>query len=330
MENIEKLNEILSSFKIKATCRAYNEHKNACFYDLELSPGTRVNDINKYSTELSLALKTFSKPRIKIISKDGIIRFEFLKCKSDKVPLLEIGRKYARPEGNLTCLLGETLEGDPVWMDITKNPHLIIAGCTGSGKSTLLHTIIANVLLYRNALLFLMDPKNIEFFKYDKNHMRQTRVSYSYDQCMDTLNFLEKEMNDRYLMMRDGVGNIDNYPYIVLIIDEFADLIIQDDDRLFYKKLLSLAQKCRAAKIYIILSTQRPSTNIVNGSIKANFPARLACKVSSHIDSKIILDSTGAENLVGYGDAILNSSEYNLQRFQSAYIDSDEICKYYK
>jgi S-DNA-T family DNA segregation ATPase FtsK/SpoIIIE len=118
-------------------------------------------------------------------------------------------------------------------------------------------------------------------------------------------------------------------PYLVLIIDEFADLIMQDIGDEFYTKLCRLAQKCRAARISIVLSTQRPSVNIINGSIKANFPARISCRVASQIDSKVIIDAGGAENLLGKGDALIKDNFRYLERFQIAYTTANEVCKYF-
>lgn len=328
MDNIEKLNSILDSFKISAVCRGFLEYKNACFYDIELKPGARVRDLEKYSTEFSLALKACSKPRINVLPENGIVRFEFLKSQGNKVKLLELGQEAIRPDGDLTCLMGETLEGRPLWMDLAKNPHMLVAGCTGSGKSTVLHTIIANLLLYPRIKIHLMDPKNIEFFQYEKA-IKRVDVSYSYEECLAVLEKLNIEMDLRYRQIKDGVVNQKNLPFIVLIIDEFADLRLQDLDNRFHKLLCRLAQKSRAARIHIVLATQRPSVNVVDGTIKANFPSRLSCKVSSGIDSRVVLDATGAEDLIGRGDSIINNSEYNYQRFQAAYTNAEEVVKYF-
>lgn len=327
MNNIEKLNSILDAFKVAAICRDFHEYKNACSYDIELKPGTRLKDLEKYSTEFSLALRTYSKPRINVLPESGVVRFEFLKSKGEKITLCELGQTAIRPSGELTCLLGETLEGTPLWVDLAKNPHMLVAGCTGSGKSTTLHTIIANMLLYPKVQVFLMDPKRIEFFLYDDEKIKNTQVVYDFDQCVAMLEFLNEEMDQRYAQIKERKVDVTNFPYLVLIIDEFADLRLQDHSNVFHKLLCRLAQKSRAARIHIILATQRPSVNVVDGMIKANFPARLSCKVASHIDSRVILDATGAEDLVGLGDSIINNNEHTLQRFQAAFTDAAEVCK---
>lgn len=327
MNNIEKLNSILDAFKVEAICQDFHEYKNACFYDIQLKPGARLKDLQKYSIEFSLALRSYSKPRINILPQNGVVRFEFLKAKAEKISLAQLGQTAVRPVGDLTCLLGETLEGVPLWVDLSKNPHMLVAGCTGSGKSTTLHTIIANLLLYPKVQVFLMDPKRIEFFQYEDQNIKNVHVDYDFEQCVETLKFLNEEMDQRYSLIKECKVDVRKFPFHVLIIDEFADLRLQDSNNTYHKLLCRLAQKSRAARIHIILATQRPSVNVVDGMIKANFPARLSCKVASHIDSRVILDSTGAEDLVGLGDSIINNSEHTLQRFQAAYTDAKEVCK---
>lgn len=325
MTNIEKLNNVLLAFKIPAKCSDFKEYKNAYFYDVELKPGAKLRDLEKYATELALALKAPSRPRFNVISDRGIVRFEFVNAKKPITNLFKLGYTSKRPEGILNCLIGETLEGEPLWFDLVRNPHMMIAGCTGSGKSTVLHAIIANVLLHTRTKLYLFDPKNIEFFKYEA--VKNVDVKYTYNDCLETLELLCKEMDERYIAIKKSGGQL-TYPYSVVIIDEFADLIYQDTGNCFYKALSRLAQKGRAAGIHIILSTQRPAANIVDGNIKANFPARISCKVATGTDSKVVLDTTGAEDLLGNGDAIIKNSQYNLKRFQAAFTTADEVIKY--
>lgn len=329
MDNVTTLNNIFGAFKISATCKQFFEHKNAYFYDVELKPGTRIRDLEKYAAELSLALKAPSKPRIKAIPELGLLRLEFMKLQDQKVDLFELGYKSKMPVGKLNCLIGETLEGAPLWIDIVSNPHMLIAGTTGSGKSTMLHTIIANLLMYHNTYISLMDPKNIEFYKYSGLWNYKLGVNYSYSDCVQKLSDLCDEMERRYTLMRTHRISSDYFPYIVLIIDEFADLILQDADHSFHGYLCKLAQKSRAAGIHIILSTQRPSVDIVDGSIKANFPARLSCKVATNTDSRVILDTPGAELLLGKGDSLLKNNQFSLQRFQGAYTTPEEVINYF-
>lgn len=324
----QKFNEILKSFNIKASCINYQHIDNYFFYDLKLDSKSRVKDISKYTEEISLALKSPCKPSIKIMFDKGLVRLEFITNSKNRLNLFDFFTNKNVPNGELICLLGKTVDGQNVWMDLANNPHMVVSGTTGSGKSTLLHNIIANLINYNRAQIYLMDPKNIEFYEYHDHIKYNMNISHSYDESYFVLESLVGLMEQRYNMLRNGLLK-SALPPIVVIIDEFADLIMQDKNNQFYNNLLKLSQKCRSAKINIILATQRPSVNIINGSIKANFPARIACKVSNHIDSKIILDSTGAENLLGNGDALLRDNSRSLERFQIAFTSAKEICKYF-
>jgi S-DNA-T family DNA segregation ATPase FtsK/SpoIIIE len=135
-------------------------------------------------------------------------------------------------------------------------------------------------------------------------------------------------MEFRYKNMREGVSG-DSYSPIVFMVDEFADLIMKDKKLILHNQLCLLAQKCRAAKIYLILGTQRPSVNVISGSIKANFPARISCRVANHVDSKVILDASGAEDLYGQGDALLKDNYRCMERFQIAYTSNKEVCNFF-
>lgn len=321
MKDIDYFNKILSSFKLKAQCVSYNKLDNYFYYDLKLHPNARVRDINKYADELSLALQTPGKPSLKILHAQGLVRVEFALPRENSLKLFDYFDNQI-PKGQINCLLGQTVDGQKLWMDLTENPHMLVSGTTGSGKSILLHNLVANLLNYNDVDICLVDPKRIEFSEYES--LRRTQVFYTYDDSLQLLRLLLEVMEARYEYLRLG-QNIDSLRSIVLIIDEFADLILQDKDDIFFSSLCKLAQKCRAAKIYIVLATQRPSVNIINGSIKANFPARIACKVASYIDSKVILDYAGAENLLGKGDALVRDNFRAMERFQIAYTDPLEI-----
>lgn len=329
MENIEKFNDILQSFKINASCVDYQHIDNYFYYDLKLLNKTKVKDITRFSDEISLNLKTPCKPSVKVLHDKGVVRLEFIDSSANvNINLFDLFTEEEIPKGELVCLLGKTVEGNKIWMNLENNPNLIVAGTTGSGKSTLLHNIIANILFYNKAKLYLIDPKNIEFSNYN-NLNSNIDVYNTYDETIYVLDSLINLMENRYKLMRSGI-KASSFPPVVLIIDEFSDLILQDTENNFYNKLLKLSQKSRAAKIHIILSTQRPSANIINGSIKANFPSRISCKVASHVDSKIILDSIGAENLLGKGDALIKDNFRHTERFQIAYTDSKQVSEYFK
>lgn len=323
---VSELNSILQSFKIKASCVDFKQSDNYFYYDLKLNPAAKINDISKFGNEISLALKTPGKPHLKVIHHEGVIRLEFVSPREKPLNLFDYFTNDDIPNGAINCLLGQTVDGQPLWIDIEKNPHMLIAGTTGSGKSTLLHNIIANLFNYNDVDLFLVDPKQIEFSEYEK--INKCTVINSFSETMELLASMLELMEFRYSLISSGF-TIDSMKPVVIIIDEFADLSMQDRDDVFYASLCRLAQKCRAARIHIILATQRPSVNVINGSIKANFPARIACRVASHIDSKVILDAKGAENLLGRGDAFIRDNFRFMDRFQIAYTDAKEVCKYF-
>jgi DNA segregation ATPase FtsK/SpoIIIE, S-DNA-T family len=329
MDQVKTFNAILANLGIKASCVDFKRTENYSYYDITLGSKSKVKDLKKWSEEISLALKERTIPNIKIMHDLGLVRFEFISNRDKSLNLFDINKNSILPSGDLMCLLGKSHDGQDLWMDVADNPHMIIAGTTGSGKSTLLHNIIANLLINTKSNIFLVDPKNIEFIEYDKRIRDRINVSYSYDESSLVLRNTIATMESRYDLMKSGVpARI--FPSIVLIIDEFADLIMQDKDKSYYTNLCKLAQKSRAAKIHMILSTQRPSVNVIDGTIKANFPARISCKVASSIDSRIVIDSNGAENLLGKGDALIKSNKYNLDRFQVAYTSAQEVCANYR
>ena len=326
MNTMQDFESILHSFGIKASCVNHRVVDNYFFYDLKLLPNAKVNDIRKCSDEISLALKSPCKPGIKVLHREGLVRLEFAGPRTDILNLLDLFTNDNIPVGTVNCLLGRDNSGNLVWMDLAQNPHMLVAGTTGSGKSTLLHNIIANLFNYNDVELYLIDPKRIEFSEYQKKC--DVRVAYTYAEAMDFLQTLYEYMEYRYELMRNNVPAVDMKP-VVLVVDEFADLMMQDKDDLFVNMVCRLAQKCRAARIFLILATQRPSVNIVSGSIKANFPARIACRLPSHVDSKVILDAVGAENLLGKGDALLRDNFRHMERFQIAYTTPQEVVSYF-
>src|ERR1019366_8488588 len=295
MDSQEDLNKILTSFKVKARCVSYNKIRNISLYDLYLSPGTRVKDIIKFSDEISLAMKSKTRPLIKVKPELGIVRLEVVDENPGKIVFFEDFRKIKLNDEKIPMYLGSSVDGNNLVIDLFKHPHTLIAGSTGSGKSTLLHSIMANALSLQNTMICVIDSKNVEFAGY--SIFKNVSVATDYNGSMAMLKFLYEQMEFRYNVMNDrkSIDNDPDFPNIIFIIDEFADLIMQDDKNEFYTLLCRLAQKCRAAGIYCIIATQRPSVDIIKGAIKANFPARISCQVASHIDSKVILDATGAE-----------------------------------
>ena len=285
----------------------------------------KASSIKRFSDEISLAIKSPCRPNIKIVHKDGVVRLEFAEVKPNKFSLFDYFTNNDVPSGKINILLGQSVSGQRVWIDLDQEPHMLVAGTTGSGKSTLLNNIIANLFNYSDATIKLIDPKKIEFAEYERRCGIQ--VAYTYGDARSMLSELYDVMEKRYDRIK--ANNLDDMSPIVVIVDEFADLIIQDKDHSLHDIVCLLTQKCRSAHIHFILATQRPSVNIVSGSIKANFPARIVCRLPSHVDSKVILDTTGAENLLGHGDALIRDNIRDMERFQIAYTNPSEVCDYF-
>lgn len=237
-------------------------------------------------------------------------------------------------KGNLPLNLGVGIDGRPIFADLAKMPHLLVAGSTGSGKSVALNAFILSLTAAKTPeeLQFvLIDPKRIEFSIYNDQKYLLMPVITDNAQSAEVLRYLADEMNRRYdLLAANKVRNIAEYhqtgrkmPYIVVIIDEFADLILSDKS--VEAQIQILAQKARAAGIHLILATQRPSVDVVSGSIKANFPARIAFKTASRADSQTIIDTTGAQDLIGRGDALYLAADGTLTRIHGAYVSQEEV-----
>ena len=337
IDYVSKIDNILKNLKINGKCVNVSMHRHLVFCDLVLTCGVRVRKLESHVREIGLALHAKSTPIVHLNSEKGIVSLQFAVRNADTLPLIDLFNfhKNSIPNGILPFLFGENGNGEPLWVDMAKNPHMLIAGGTGSGKSTLLHTIIANITFRNDINLYLSDPKSgVEFSIYEKYGFCNY-LATDYDSTLNMLQHIYEEMERRYEALRIfNISSIEQnnniFTKILVIIDEVADLILQDQDRYnsnkgkFEHLLCSIAQKSRAAGIFMILATQRPSVDIISGRIKANFPARVACKVSSSIDSKVILDQVGAESLLGRGDAIINTINYNFSRFQVAYIEAIE------
>lgn len=323
---IDDFNRILQSFKIKARCVNYKRVRNISLFDLKLAPGTLVKEIDRYASEIALALKAKNEPITRVITELGVVRVEIVDGPPEKIDYHEQFAKLTTKDGKLPMYLGESIDGEPVYTDFAKNPHLLVAGSTGSGKSSLLHCIMANIINDKDIDTYIVDSKG-EFGKYEA--MRSNIfIASNYDKTFDIIETIYDEMEQRYSAMKDkfrfssllGRDKREDNP-ILLIIDEYADIAMCDESKLLEQLLIRLTQRCRAANIFVVLATQRPSSDVLRGTLKSQFPARIACKVASRIDSKIVLDQTGAEHLAGAGDAIILNYENDYKRFQVAYVE---------
>lgn len=339
-----KMNYVLEGLRIRGECLDVDINRHLAFFDVKLNTGTSIRKIENNVREIALGIRSKTIPIVKVLPDKGLVRLQVALKSADTVYFEDLYcNNLLSKDMLLPFLLGETEEGEKLIVDFAKNPHTIIAGGTGSGKSVLLHSIIGNALYLnainaRNIQLYLVDPKNVEFISYEKDVFKAdvTSVIYEYQQTVHLLSHLENVMEDRYAKLAShGLRSVESCPrafsQIVVIIDEVADLIVQDGKNgPLQRSIIRLAQKARAAGIYLILATQRPSVDIITGVIKANFPARIACKTASKTDSQVILDSPGAENLLGRGDAILNNMSHDKVRFQVAFSDPERIEETYK
>lgn len=326
---IEVLNQVLSSLKIRANCTDYRRCRNIGLYDIVLGNGGRVKDIERFTQEIGLALRAKAPPIVRTMLDEGLIRLQVIADDPEIVPFAR-REEVARPKAVLPFYLGETLDDRPLWLDVHTAPHILVAGTSGSGKSTLLHSIVGNALLHSDIDIYLMDTKNIEFSSYGELNRPNINIDTTYRECLETLQRLYVEMEETYIMMRiEGLPS--NYfasaeckhNYKLIVIDEFADLIMQDENDELHDLVCKIAQKGRAAGIHFVLATQRPSVEILPGTIKANFPTRIACRVASRVDSNVIIDSPQAQALLGKGDALLKSTTHDLIRFQAAFATAE-------
>ena len=331
---ITALNNLFKQLKLKAEIESCKVEDSFLIFDIKLGPGGTYKKLEKYATEIALTLKALSIPLIYPVTKEGIIKMEVMIAEQQTVFFEDVidTEQFINSDAILPLALGGLRDGTPLIADLTKMPHLLISGTTGSGKSILLHAII-NSLLINNiqVKLALIDPKRVEFTYYDGLKNLYSPVARDVESSIILLNSLIEEMDYRFLQLEKfGARDILNYercmPYIVLVIDELADLMMSSK-REAQELICRLAQKSRACGIHLVIATQRPSVNIVTGSIKANFPARLSCQVSASVDSRTILDRNGAETLAGKGDAIIDCGEIKFKRFKSSFITEEEIIK---
>jgi S-DNA-T family DNA segregation ATPase FtsK/SpoIIIE len=340
----------LKEFDISATVLNVNIGPIITQYELEPAPGVKVREFTSLSDDLALALKATSIRVQAPIPGRGSIGVEIPNKHSDVIYMRDIllSPEMKNHDSILCVALGKDIAGRPVVTDLARMPHLLIAGATGSGKSVCINTIICSLLLRatpEEVRLVMIDPKRIELSGYeDIPHLIQ-RVVTEPEDALNTLNWAVYEMEKRYELLQDfkvrditsynqKIGepkknedalDIDRLPYIVVIVDEFADLIMTAGKEIELP-ITRLAQMARAVGIHLILATQRPSTKVITGVIKANFPARIAFRVSSQIDSRVILDSTGAEKLLGRGDMLfIPPGKPTPERIHGAYLSDNEI-----
>jgi S-DNA-T family DNA segregation ATPase FtsK/SpoIIIE len=339
----KSLLETLGHFGVEAQIVGTVIGPHVSRYELRLAPGTKVSKITQLKDDLAYALASTD---IRILAPIPGKQAVGVEVPNQRRRLVRLGDIYGgRPGGSspLAAWLGKDIAGHSVWTDLQKMPHVLIAGTTGSGKSGSINAVLSSILLHASpneVRLVLVDPKRVELNHYESIPHLLTPVVTSPRLAANVLGNLIGEMESRYAIMGaarsrnlaelNGVrrrGGEPPLPHILCVIDELADLMMIAPAEV-EDAVIRLAQKSRAVGIHLLLATQRPSTDIITGTIKVNIPARIAFAVSSQVDSRVILDQGGAEALLGQGDMLFRpAGTSKLQRIQGAYVSEAEIAK---
>jgi S-DNA-T family DNA segregation ATPase FtsK/SpoIIIE len=353
--NKEKIVETLKNYNIGIKQIKATIGPTVTLYEIIPDAGVRISKIKNLEDDIALSLSALGIRIIAPIPGKGTIGIEVPNKKKSIVSMKSLlsSKKFIESDMELPVAIGKTISNETFIADLTKMPHLLMAGATGQGKSVGINAIITSILYKKHPAevkFVLVDPKKIELSIYNKIERHylaklpdtDDSIIIDNNKVINTLNSLCIEMDNRYELLKDAMTrNIKEYnekfilkklnpenghsflPYIVLVIDEFADLIMTAGKEV-ETPLARLAQLSRAVGIHLIIATQRPSVNVITGLIKANFPARIAFRVTSKIDSRTILDSGGAEQLIGRGDLLFSQSN-ELTRIQCGFIDTSEV-----
>jgi S-DNA-T family DNA segregation ATPase FtsK/SpoIIIE len=341
-ETSRALEEALGHFGVEANVTDAISGPRVTRYELQLAPGTKVGRVSSLRDDLAYALAATDEIRIIApIPGKQAVGVEVPNPESTTVTLGDIYREFPDEAGPLMTWLGLDISGKPVYMDIARMPHLLIAGSTGTGKSVCLNALLASILLRATPdelRMILVDPKKVELNHYESIPHLLTPVVTGPKEAAAVLANIVREMENRYELM--GMARARNLrdwneervrrgerpmPAVLVVIDELADLMMVAPAEV-EDAIIRLAQKSRAVGIHLVLATQRPSVDVITGMIKANVPSRIAFAVSSQVDSRVVLDSGGAESLLGQGDMLFRPvGTSRLQRLQGAYVSENEI-----
>jgi DNA segregation ATPase FtsK/SpoIIIE, S-DNA-T family len=331
----------LAHFGVEATVIGQISGPRVTRYELQLAPGTKVGKVANLKDDLSYALATTEIRILAPIPGKQAVGVEVPNLSPSIVTLGDIFDDLPATASPLSVWLGKDISGTAVWADLARMPHILIAGTTGSGKSGCINTILTSILLRAtpdDARLILIDPKRIELSFYERIPHLLTPVVSSPKEAAAVLLNVVTEMERRYERLSQvRARNLpeanralrkrgeDELPYLLVVIDELADLMMVSPQEV-EDSIIRLAQKSRAVGIHLVLATQRPSVDVITGMIKANVPSRIAFAVSSQTDSRVILDSNGAESLLGQGDMLFKPlGTSRLQRVQGAYVTEEEV-----
>jgi len=339
LANTSMLESKLADFDVEGKITHVNPGPVVTMYEFEPAPGVKINKVVSLSDDLALSLKSQSL-RVSPIHGKNTIGIEVPNKLREIVSFKEIISSdiFRKGQSKLTLALGKNIGGESIIADLTKMPHLLVAGSTGAGKSVSINSMVMS-LLYKaspkEVKMLMIDPKLLELSMYEDIPHLVSPVITNPKLAAEALRKMVFEMERRYrLLAEKGARNIDNFnrnvpddqqiPYIVVFIDELADLMFASS-REVEDSITRLAQMARAAGIHLIIATQRPSVDVITGIIKANFPARISFQVFSKIDSRTILDSQGAEQLLGKGDMLMMLPGAKITRVHGAFVTEDEI-----
>lgn len=359
--NKDRIVQTLSHYKIDIARIKATVGPTVTLYEIVPAPGIRISKIKNLEDDIALSLSALGIRIIAPIPGKGTIGIEVPNSNPEMVSMRSLiaSEKFQNFDGELPVVMGKTITNETFVFDLTKMPHLLVAGSTGQGKSVGLNAILISILYKKHPAqvkFVLVDPKKVELTLYNKieRHFlaklpgEEDAIITDTSKVVNTLNSLCVEMDERYELLKDaGVRTIKEYnvkfigrrlnpekghrflPYIVVLIDEFADLIMTAGKEVEHP-IARIAQLARAIGIHLIVATQRPSVNVITGMIKANFPARIAFRVLSKIDSRTILDASGADQLIGRGDMLISTGS-DMKRLQCGFVDTpevEEICSF--
>ena len=340
-DNVEPsfLEKILLDFGVNGNIKKISHGPVVTLNEFEPAAGIKVSKIINLSDDIARNTSSES-ARISTIPGSNTVGIELPNSTRENVYLSEILNdiNFRKKDIKLPIALGKNISGEPIIRDLTSMPHLLIAGTTGSGKSVCINTIILSLLYRHNpdkCKFILIDPKMLELSTYEGVPHLLCPVITEAKKAASVLGWVVKEMESRYrLMTKEGVRNIDGYnskhklpmPYIVVVVDEMSDLMLVAGKEI-ENYIQKLSQMARAAGIHIIMATQRPSVDVITGTIKANFPTRISFQVTSKIDSRTILGEQGAEQLLGKGDMLYMSSANKIVRIHAPFVSENEIEK---
>ena len=339
LPNEDFMEKILKDFGVEGQVKKINQGPVVNLYEFEPAAGVKVSKIVNLSEDIARNTSSTS-ARVAMIPGQNTIGIEIPNSNRENVFIREIleNERFKKRDIKIPIALGKSIAGTPIVADLTNMPHLLIAGTTGSGKSVCINTLIISILYSLKpdiCKFILIDPKMLELTAYEGIPHLLTPVITDAKKATSALAWTVKEMNSRYkLMSKVGVRNIDGYnakhdlkmPYIIVIVDEMSDLMLVAGKEI-ENYIQKLSQMARAAGIHIIMATQRPSVDVITGTIKANFPTRISFQVTSKIDSRTILGEQGAEQLLGKGDMLYMSSANRIVRIHAPFVSDSEIEK---